>query len=151
MSYSFKSQLKIGAFGESLFLMANPELRPNCDLHGDFLRPDGGKVELKTDMWSIDATPNYFIERFSDKAARSPGGPWQSLSHGAATFCYFFLPSLTFFTFDTKQLVGRLETILPTLSPVDVRNTSHITQGYRVPRALLQDIATETRLKVVRI
>lgn len=148
MSFNFRSQLKIGQFGESIFLQANPEIKPHTDYQGDFVDVSGRKVELKTDMYSMEATPNYFFEFYSDKAKKSPGGPWQSISHGTEIFVYMFLPSLTYFTFNTQELVGRLETLIPNLAPYDVRNTSHVSMGYRVPRSMLADICTQTILEV---
>lgn len=151
MSFNFKTQLKAGKIGELLFLQANEgSITLNDKFDYDFVTTAGGGLELKTDFYSMDATPNFFFERFSDVAAKSPGGPWQSLGKGAHTFVYFYIPSLTYFTFDTAKLVGRLEQLIPDIKPYDVKNTNHITQGYRVPRADVLDLATVTTLKVTK-
>jgi hypothetical protein len=151
MSFNFKTQLKAGKLGELLYLQANAgSVTVSDKFDYDFNATSGGGIEIKTDFYSMDATKNFFFERYSDAAVKSPGGPWQSLKKGAHTFVYFYIPSLTYFTFDTAALVGRLEVLIPTIKPFDVRNTTHTTQGYRVPRTDVIDLATTTRLKVVK-
>jgi len=108
----------------------------------------GQGVELKTDYWAMSKTPNFFFERYSDKARQTPGGPWQSIENGSDLFCYFYVKDLTFFRFETVPLVEALEEIIKTISPTDIMNKTYITQGYRVPRALLKDISEEFKLKV---
>lgn len=149
--FNFKTQLKAGKIGELLFLQANEgAVKLNDKFDYDFVTTDGRGLELKTDFYAMDATPNYFFERWSDVSAQSPGGPWQSLAKGAHTFVYFYIPSLTYFTFDTAKLVGRLEQLIPSIKPYDVRNTTHVTQGYRVPRDAVSDLASVTTLKVIK-
>jgi hypothetical protein len=148
MSFNFKTQLRAGKLGEMLFLQANPDLKPNTDYNGDFVDVSGRKVELKTDFYAMEDTPNFFLERYSNKVQKTPGGPWQSLEHGTDTFIYMHVPNLTYFVFSTGQLVERLETIIPTLPAHDVKNSSHTSVGYRVPRTLLTDICTQTILEV---
>jgi hypothetical protein len=151
MSFNFKTQLKAGKLGEMLYLKANEgAVTENPKFDYDFITTTGGGIELKTDFYSMESTPNMFIERYSDSLAKTPGGPWQAISKGAQTFVYFYVPSLTYFTFDTAQLVGRLEQLIPNIKPYDVRNTTHVTQGYRVPRSEVADLATVTTLKVVK-
>jgi hypothetical protein len=145
--YKSKGQ---GDIGESLFFQAHEGRLEKIDgLKGDFvLKETGQKLELKTDLWVMDRTPNFFMERYSNKATQSPGGPWQSAAHGSDLFIYFYVKDLTFYQFETKKLVEALERIVPTLAPTDIPNTGYVTQGYRVPRTMLADIATIKRIKV---
>lgn len=149
---SFNTSLKFGEIGEAIFHQAH-ELtigkHPGRD--GDFFElATGEKVELKTDYWSMDDTPNFFFERFSDYGKQSPGGPWQAIGHGCTHFVYFYLKNLTVFRFDTATLVAALEPLLPTLKPFPIRNKTYTTVGYRVPRELLKDIYIEEKLEVSR-
>lgn len=148
MSFGFRSQLRVGQLGEVLFYKAHEGLERLDGYKSDFKDADGRHIELKSDLYSMADTPNYFMERYSDKAKQSPGGPWQSLKNGVNLFVYFFVPSLTYFTFDTAKLVGRLEEIEGDLAKVDVKNTNYVTMGYRVPRDLLADIAAESTIEV---
>ena len=138
--------------GEMLYLQANAGAVTISDgFDYDFVcGTTGTGIEIKTDFYSLDGTPNFFMERFSDLEAQTPGGPWQALEKGARDFVYFYIPSLIYYTFETQALVERLETIIPELKPFDVRNTKHITQGYRVARALIEDLAAVTKLRVVK-
>jgi hypothetical protein len=146
----FKASLNQGEIGECLFYQAHDGKLEKIDgLKGDFIwKETGQKLELKTDLWKMADTPNFFIERWSDKKAGKPGGPWQSLGHGCELFVYLYVKDLTYFTFNTEQLVGRLEEIIPKLAATPVANKTWTTEGYRVPRSALEDIATVGRIKV---
>ncbi len=139
-----------GEIGEILFHQAHEGKLERIDgLKGDFVCSDSGlKVELKTDYWMMSKTPNFFFERFSNEAAGTPGGPWQSVGHGADIFVYFYIKDLTFYTFSTKELVAALEAIIPELEPCSVKNSSWTTIGYRVPREWLKEICTVKKMKV---
>jgi hypothetical protein len=97
LSFAFKAQLRAGQIGETLFEHAHRDNLVKLDgFEGDFLnKATGQKLELKTDFYSMDATPNFFIERFSNVQTGTPGGPWQAKKHGADLFVYFYIPSLT--------------------------------------------------------
>ncbi len=152
MSFNFKSQLKLGSLGETLFFEANCSNLYRLDgKHGDFqCKRTKAITELKTDYWNMEATPNMFFERYSDMDKQSPGGPWQSLLHGAKYFVYFYVQNLTYFRFECEGLVAALDTIIPDLKPTEVKNTSHITLGYRVPRDTVIHLAKEVKLKVTK-
>lgn len=150
---SFQSSLRTGAIGETLFYQAHcGDLKRIDGMKGDFEFLHGPrmgeKLELKTDFYDLNKTPNFFFERWSDRDAKTPGGPWQSLQHGCRWFSYFFVSNFIHFDFETLKLVSVLETIIPTMKPVQVRNSGWITEGYRVPREMLVDIATPVELVV---
>ena len=125
------------------------DLRKIDGLKGDFVWvPTGEKLELKTDYYSMDATPNMFFERYSDKEKRTPGGPWQSLAQGSTLFVYFYVSNLTFYTFNTVELCAFLDENLGRFTPCDVANKSWTTLGYRVPRTAVEHLATKEYLTV---
>ena len=147
---SFQSSKNLGQLGEMLFFQAHEGDMTKIDgLSGDFVwHETGEKVELKTDYWQMGKTPNYFFERYSDRDKKTPGGPWQALGHDCDLFVYFYVSDLTYFVFNTKELVKHLDKIIPRIEPTLITNQSWVTEGYRVPRAMLQDIATEHKLVV---
>jgi hypothetical protein len=149
VSFNFKTQLKAGQLGEVLYLSAHPELTRTDGMTADFLMDDGKGIELKTDFYTVEATPNFFMERWSVKEQEKPGGPWQSASKGVDYFAYFYVPSLVVYTFPVDRLLARLKELEPTLAPFPIKNSSYTTIGYRVARDLVQDLATVTRLRVV--
>jgi hypothetical protein len=150
MAFDFRSQLGIGQMGEAMFYEAHEGKLVRTDgRKGDFVCSlSGDKYELKCDTWDMNKTPNLFIERYSDEAKGTPGGPWQALEHGARYFVYMFAPNLTYFQFETAELVAKLEEIIPTLKPFPVQNKGYVTLGYRVPRDLLSPLYKEVRLTV---
>ena len=147
---SFRASLNLGAVGEMLYHQAHcGTLNRTNGRAGDFVnRETGDIVELKTDYYPMDKTPNFFFERFSDGDKKSPGGPWQALGHGCKTFVYFFVANMTTFTFDTAQLVAHLDSIEHTLEPFKVGNSTWTTIGYRVPREVLAPLYETMTLTV---
>jgi hypothetical protein len=108
----------------------------------------GQGIEIKTDYWAMSNTVNFFMEHYSDKNKQTPGGPYQALANGSNIFVYFYIKDMTFFKFETPKLVDALNDIIKTIPPTDVKNSTYVTQGYRVPRHLLKDIYTIHKLKV---
>jgi hypothetical protein len=152
MSYAFKSQLKLGNLGETIFYEVNCDHLMKTDgREGDFVcKETGEKTELKTDMWSMFSTPNFFFERYSDKDKMSPGGPWQALTHGCKYFIYFYVTNMTYFRFDAKDLVQVLDDIITQMKPTEIKNATYTTVGYRVPRELVTHLAEVVKLKVTK-
>jgi hypothetical protein len=145
---SFTSSLKLGEIGQCLYYQANAGKIELLDgFKSDFRCMESGRgIELKTDYWAMAKTPNFFFERYSDKDKQSPGGPWQALEQESAL--YFYVKDLRLFQFDTRELVTELEKITPNLKPYDVKNSTYITQGYRVPREMLKGLYKEISLEV---
>lgn len=136
----FKDDLKRGHGGEHKFYNRFAASVTHLDgRNADFeINKTGETVELKTDYYDMNKTPNFFIERYShdDK----PGGPWQAASKNITYYIYTFDKCGTVFVFNTNQLVRRLEKICKDLSLVDVPNTGYTTRGYRVERESLESI-----------
>lgn len=136
----FDSDLKRGQGGEHKFYNRFAASITHLDgRNADFeVNKTGETIELKTDYYDMQRTPNFFIERFSydDK----PGGPWQSLSKGITYYIYTFDKCGTIFVFNTAQLVRKLDKICKKLDLIDVPNSGYTTRGYRVERVLLESI-----------
>lgn len=152
MSFGFKTQLTIGQLGEALFLDANKDtLIKTSGRKGDFInRQTGQRVELKSDYYPAEKTPNFFFERYSDAEKQTPGGPWQALKNETPVFVYFYPLSLVYFTFDTQKLIDALEPMIQTMEPKMIQNRDYQTAGYAVPRQWLNKLYKETKLTIER-
>ena len=142
-TFSMTAQLKKGKKAEKDFLEKYGQ--------GAIVRTDGRKgdlqvkwsravLELKTDFYS--KSTNLFMERWSvmatpDRPEGKPGGPWQSATHGAAYYLYWFPETEELFVFQTAVLVDFLEGNLSSFRPCPVRNKGYTTLGYIVPKEKL--------------
>lgn len=147
--FDFREQLQVGQQGEQDFLEHYPEeltIHPGYD--GDFILPCGGKLELKTDTYSMAKTSNFFIERWSDFHRKKPGFVWQAREHGCTRLCYYFVRDSTYFEFrDLEALQKRLEELTEGMSYIMVKNKGWLTVGYKVPRAALEDLYEEWEIQ----
>lgn len=142
MAANFHKDLQAGKLGETAFANLFIGLRSTDGRKGDFTTPDGAVVELKTDMYSMQKTGNFFMERFSSIEVGSPGGPWQAAAHGCEYFVYWYAADQVGFVWRTADLVKQLDAIIGTLKPVEVRNKRWTTVGFKVPRTMLAPLAT---------
>lgn len=142
--FDFDTQLLVGNTGEKIFQQFYNNLMPqkSSDRAFDFILNDGTTVELKTDTYPMDGTPNFFIELYSDSDKGSLGGPWRALSDKANHFVYFFINNKTFFWFEPISLCEAIETIITNhhLELKTIYNKGWKTQGYLIPREMLQSV-----------
>jgi hypothetical protein len=143
--FDFNQQLGTGDIGEKDFQKYYPELlavKSKEDLKFDFTLKNGDKVELKTDTYGLDETPNYFMEYYSDSKNLKVGGPWRAYEDSIDLFIYYFVKDRTFFWFRTKELHNTLENYLGLYNPKikSVLNKGWITQGFAIPRESLDKI-----------
>lgn len=141
--HNFVSSLKKGQAGEELLMQLWPGLIRLDGRKADFTTPEGECLELKTDSYNMDDTPNMFIELLSDVARGAPGGPAQAVSH-SSLWCYLYAQNSTIFIFKTAELLERINTLVATglYRTVDIPNKSWTTRGVLIPRAVLIDLAT---------
>lgn len=137
--YDFQDQLKVGQKGENLLVNVT---------HGAIAPLDGRTndlkivktsltIELKTDTFNMERTPNFFIERFSTDTGFEAGGPWQALEKGSDLFIYMFVVQGECFVFKTKELVEALEPMIRNMKLTPVRNRAYNTLGYKIKRDTL--------------
>lgn len=137
--HSFKKSLAKGKSGEALLQSLWPELVPTDGRSGDFMLGTD-KVEVKSDSYDMEKTPNFFIERYSNNTKKSDGSVWQALKHECMIFVYWYPTNKTAFVFrDIVQLMNALDAIIADLEPIYIRNPGYYTVGYKVPRELLKD------------
>lgn len=140
--YDFKEQLAIGDKGEAVFKQYyHKPLTIIKERYADFKTRDGKILELKTDTYKTDETPNFYFERYSDIAKKSPGSVWQSLDKGVDILCYFFINSNTYFEFkDLPALRDCLDDYILDKSYVNIANRGWGSAGYKIPRHVLNHL-----------
>lgn len=139
MSRNFQKDLQRGLAGQQAFAKLFVNVRHTDGKRGD-LTVNGAKIELKVDFYDMDKTSNFFIERYSSLQTFSPGGPWQAASHECDYFVYMYMMQMTGFVFAVPNIVKQLEAIEKQLKPVEVKNKSWTTMGYKVPRQALKPL-----------
>lgn len=144
---TFRESLEIGKMGELLMTGHFPNLTALNGKHSDFVDKNTGELyELKTDTYNINATPNFFIERYSNEGKKSPGSVWQAAEHGSTFFMYFYIRNHKLFLFKTAPLLERLELIIPKFIPIGIPNKNYVTIGYKIPRIILNDLYEEIEI-----
>lgn len=138
--HSFNESLKRGKKGETQFVQLFGDLVEPLDgfIADGKIKASGATYEIKTDFYCPTKTANFAMEYIS--YGDQPGGPYQSLKKGIDYFIYFFPSCMQFHVWKTKALVRKLDKIKDTLQTVPIRNVSHTTWIYKVPRDLLSDI-----------
>jgi hypothetical protein len=136
----FNKDLKRGHEGEHSFFMRFQSCLTHLDgRNADFeINKTAETIELKTDYYDHDQTPNFFMEKYS--YLDTPGGPWQALSKKIDYFIYFYPSNGALYIFNTAQLIKKLKKLEPILKLVTVKNKGYSTRGYKVSRQLLEDI-----------
>jgi hypothetical protein len=138
-TFDFDEQLKIGNRGEKLFLELYPKVKKEDGRIYDFSL-DGKTIELKTDTYSMDDTPNFFMEHLSDVNTGRLGGPWRALEDKVDYFVYMFITQKQCFWFKPKPLVEYLDDYIKTVGYKTVKNKAWTSHGYTIDRELLKHL-----------
>lgn len=141
-TWDFQKQLEIGNRAEELFMERYPrklEIFPGREY--DFtVKSSREKVELKTDTYNMNKSPNFFFERFSDVHRQTPGGPWRAYEDGIDIFCYYFARHNLWYEFrNLPELIKKLNKLTKKQGLIYVKNKRWITGGYKVSRDMLED------------
>jgi len=136
--HDFQKSLKVGQKGEAEFMeLFKDKLTRESGYLEDFtIKRTGKKLELKTDSYYNSG--NFFIEKYSYN--KVPGGPDQALSKNVDYFVFFFPATMSIHCFKTATLAAYLELNYEKPYLINVRNKSHVTQGYLVKRADLEHL-----------
>lgn len=141
--FDWKEQLTVGDDGERNFVRDYPELKPvKCkDLIADFKLKNGWFVELKTDTYDMNRTPNFFMELYGNEQKKL-GGPWRAKKDGIHLFIYYFINNKTYFWFNPITLCEMVDKIIikNKLSTVKIVNDGWAADGYKIPRKELESI-----------
>ncbi len=148
--FCFKDSLHSGFLGEKVFAFClKDKLRQTSGIQNDFqLKKTNHFVELKSEYYSLEKTPNFFIERYSDRDKKTPGGPWQAATKGVRVYIHFFVKNGVYYVFDSQKLINFLESkeFLDNHQLVPIPNKTWITEGYKVNRKLLANLFFEQRI-----
>lgn len=149
MSSNFNRSLAIGKRGEDALLLSWPGLEKLDGRRSDFRVTETGELlELKSDQYSMADTENFFIERWGNFDRKTNGGPWQAVDHGSTLWVYMYAKDRIAFIFHTPSLVAFLDEHLHLYEERQIKNTSWLTVGYKVPRSALKHLYTERDLNV---
>ena len=141
--FEFNRSLKSGHEGEMLFSQLNPNLKRTDGFEYDFITSDNKTIELKSDYYSMNKTPNYFMEIFSVLEKDKLGGPFQSLQKGVDYYIYFFVKEKIWKIFDVKSLCERIKKVASQGRKVKVPNKGYTTFGLTLHRELFKDLEIE--------
>lgn len=139
---NFAIDLSVGRIGELAFIHAcQGSVEPLDGREGDCkVKGSNVKLEIKTDSYDMNKTPNLFIEKY--RSAQRAGGPWQALEHGCKYYVYCFSKNAQIFVFETKKLVERMELLHDSknLTLTSVGNGSYTTRGLKIHRDWVTDL-----------
>jgi hypothetical protein len=142
--FDFKKQLGVGAAGEKAFFdFYNKEKGDLVKTDGvkyDFEYTSGKTIELKTDTYAMDKTPNFFMERLGNTESKKNGGPWRALDDKVDYFVYLYIKDMVAFWFKTRRLVNLLNKHEMELKHREIKNRTWTTLGYIVPRSLCKPV-----------
>ncbi len=138
----FHKDLARGKAGELAVQKLWPELVPTDGRSGDFVLPDGSKVEAKSDQYDHDKTVNFFFEHYSDINKGKLGGPFQALQHGCSYFVYYFGSHNIAYVFDLVDLLKQIEEYIKFYNPrpIEVHNVRWTTLGYAMNRKFFKPL-----------
>lgn len=137
MTFSFRPQKALGDVGEQKLLQTYQNVIQTDGRISDFILTThaGPKtVELKTDSYSMNATPNLFMEYYGNTEKATLGGPWRAAKDKVDYFVYLYLTDGEFFWYETKSLVAFLDGWIKGKKTKTIKNRSYETTGFIVPR-----------------
>jgi hypothetical protein len=142
--FGFNEQLKVGDLGEAHFKERYKFQSPikSNEYEVDFTLKNGKTIELKTDSYPMDKTPNFFMETIGDTSNGKLGGVFRAKQDKIDLFVYYFLTNRTFFWFKVNELYDRVEKLISTneYEPKSIPNRGWETEGFALPRSEFSDI-----------
>lgn len=156
MEHKWDTQLKKGTAGEKAFLKRwAGRVKKIPGTGSDYQVISGGKntgqkLELKTDYHGLK-TGNFFVERYSKKQDKSPGGPWKALRDGSEIFVFQFINDKCEFWFRTKELVEWVEINCDESNLFQIQNRDReqgyewVTEGHVIKREKLMHLCKENQ------
>lgn len=148
-THYFNDDVKRGDKGENKLLNAYSFLEKDSTDGHDMLdnRNDPPiTVEVKTDFYDMEETPNFFMERYSDDKKFKLGGPWRSANHNTDIFLYQFINNNKVFWFsDIPELVRCLDEYVSKNNPevMRIKNARYYTLGFKIPREAVSHLYKE--------
>jgi len=149
--FNFDDQKRIGDVGENDFLRIYESMgakKSLTDFRMDFTLNDGKTVELKTDSYDMERTPNFFMEQLTvSDTGSNLGGPWRSKEHNIDFFVYYFVKNKVFFWFAPIPLCEFLNRFVEEnkLKPISIPNKDrrggyYEALGFKIPRDVVASL-----------
>lgn len=134
--FGFQSQLKKGEKGEQYFIKCYSELHPrkSSAREVDIFINDNQKVELKTDSYDPDETPNFFIELIGSTKTGKLGGPHLSVENNVDFFVYHYSVDSSFYWFKPSDLVKYIDDFGHEFQKREIMNRGWSSLGLLIPR-----------------
>lgn len=88
-------------------------------------------VELKTDYYDMNKTPNIIVERYSNQQKGTPGGPYRH-SDQLTYWVYYYKQNGLFLFYNALQLIEVVDSL--GLPIIPIQNQGYTTGVYKVPR-----------------
>lgn len=150
-TFQFNRQEKKGKVGESRILKAWPEQFEWFDGNEyDLIFKPDKSVEVKTETnYSLESTPNFFMEKYSDDIKFKLGGPWRAEKDNIDVFISYFIQNGILFWFDDmEKLVECCEEGIKEfkIREVYVKNRGYNTIGYPIRRYWFKDLYKEIEI-----
>ena len=153
MAFNMHKELGHGAKGELRIVKAYSDVlehRPNIREYDIVSLPNNKTIEVKTEYrYSLQSTPNFFMERYSDDINYKPGGPWRALEDVVDLYVQYFIQNDALFVFnDLEALVEELDrqTATRKLITVPQDHGRYNTLGYPIARASLKEFYEQIKI-----
>jgi hypothetical protein len=149
--FKFDKQERKGKVGESRIIKAWPDQFEwfSGNEYDLILKPDTS-VEVKTETdYSLQSSPNFFMERYSEDITFKPGGPWRAKEDNVDIFISYFIQNDILFWFDNvEKLVERCEEGIKkfNIRVSYVKNRGYHTIGYPIRRYWFEDLYEEIEI-----
>lgn len=135
-TFSFGKQLKIGEIGEQSFIKYYHDLNPRKSSirEVDIFINDNEKVELKSDNYLEEDTPNMFIELVGNTVSGKLGGPHLSKQNDVNWFVYHYSKNKTFYWFKVDELCEFIDKNQNNFEVKEIKNVAWSSIGILIPR-----------------
>ena len=141
-TFYFSKQLKQGEIGEQYFIKCYHKLNPrkSSAREVDIFINDNEKVELKSDSYPEEKTPNFFIELIGSTKTGKLGGAHLALKNDVDYFVYHYTTDKTFYWFRPKDLVEFIDKFGYKFVKKEIKNIGWSSIGLLIPRKELNKI-----------
>src|SRR5574343_90895 len=148
--HSFQKSLKRWQYAEALWVELMTQKYPMYQIERldrrmhDFVMhsPLGSfTIELKSDSYDMEKTPNLFMERWSVWETKKPGGVWQAQTKDIDLYCYWYPKNKIMLTGDVNRLILNIEAMkIPDKKLIPIFNRGFTTKGYKLERKSLYEV-----------
>lgn len=139
---TWKKDLKFGnEMEEFFFLQFREKLIRTDGLKSDFiLKQSNDGIQLKADRRKSSETGNLFIEKYSNKHLKSPGGPYKAILDGSKYFIYYFRLTNDYFMYKTIDIITFIKDNETNIKYIEVNSVKSNASGFLIKQRDLQHL-----------